>query len=83
MMVLNKHTPVKTKRVKRNTQPEWISDEIKTVIKKRDTFHSTKKLERNTNIGEMVLPLSFDQPKKASSLNQFQKIRTIRIYGTI
>ena len=45
MFVLNEHAPVKTKRVKRSSQPEWISDEIKTAIKKRDTFHNAK-LER-------------------------------------
>ena len=42
MMVLNKHAPMKTKRVKRNRQPEWLNDEIKSAIKKRDTYHNAK-----------------------------------------
>ena len=83
MFVLNKHAPVKTKRVKRSSQPEWISDEIKTAIKKRDTFHNAKKTGKSINIGEIKPPLSFVLPKKAFLLNLYQKIRIIRICGTI
>ena len=42
MKVYNKYAPIKTKRVKHETQPEWINDEIKTAIKTRDTYHKLK-----------------------------------------
>ena len=38
----NKHAPIKTKRVKHETQPEWINAEIKTAIKTRDTYNKSK-----------------------------------------
>ena len=42
LTVLDKHAPVKTKRVKKDTQPEWFNDEIKEAIKKRDAYHKNK-----------------------------------------
>ena len=42
LMFFCKHAPVKTKRVKRSSQPGWISDDIKTAINKHDTFHNAK-----------------------------------------
>ena len=43
LTVLDKHAPVKTKRVKKDTQPEWFNDEIKEAIKKRDAYESMSK----------------------------------------
>ena len=34
--VLDKHAPVRYKRVKRDTQPEWFNDDIKFAMKQRD-----------------------------------------------
>ena len=82
MMVLDKHAPVKTKRVKRNNQPESISDEIKTAIKKRDVFHKTKNWKEYKYWRNQVTSL-IRSAKKAFSLNPYQKIRTIRFYGAI
>ena len=42
MKVYNKHAPIKTKRVKHETQPEWINDEIKTAMKTRDAHYKLK-----------------------------------------
>ena len=42
LTVLDKHAPVKTTRVKKDTQPEWFNDEIKEAIKKRDAYHKNK-----------------------------------------
>ena len=39
MEVLNRHAPLKNKRVKRETQPEWLNDCIKSASKKRDYYH--------------------------------------------
>ena len=38
--ILNKHAPVKTKRIKRQMQPAWYNTEIKQARKQRDYFHS-------------------------------------------
>lgn len=37
--VLNKHVPLKEKRVKRQKQPGWFNHEIKQLIKERDNSH--------------------------------------------
>ncbi|MCU7800963.1 MAG: reverse transcriptase family protein [gamma proteobacterium symbiont of Lucinoma myriamae] len=42
MTVLNKHAPIKSKRVKRETQPEWFNVDIKNAIRNRDTHHQKK-----------------------------------------
>ena len=42
MQVFNKHAPVKSKRVKRETQPDWYNDEIKNATKNRDESHKKK-----------------------------------------
>ena len=33
---------MKTKRIKKETQPEWLSDDIKEAIRKRDGHHKNK-----------------------------------------
>ena len=40
--VLDKHAPVKSKRIKHETQPEWLNDDIKYAAKTRDTYHKNK-----------------------------------------
>lgn len=50
--VLNKHAPMKEKRVKRDHQPKWFDSEVKEAIHKRDQFHKNKqfneyKVQRN------------------------------------
>ena len=42
MKIFNKNAPLKSKRVKRETQQECHNDEIKLARKKRDAFHKTK-----------------------------------------
>lgn len=53
--VLNKHAPIKVKRIKRQHQPDWYSEEIKHARKTRDLFHAKKdwnnyKVWRNNTI---------------------------------
>ena len=50
--VLSKHAPIKEKRVKREHQPDWFSDEIKKLIHERDYlkkkgYHVRYKIQRN------------------------------------
>ena len=42
LTILDKHAPIKAKRIKRDTKPGWFSDIIKEAIKKRDAYHSKK-----------------------------------------
>ena len=44
---LNKHAPVKSKRVKRETQPDWLNEEIKPAIRTRDAYHKHKNWSQN------------------------------------
>ena len=52
MKIFNNHAPLKSKRVKHETQPEWHSDEIKLARKNRDSSHRAK-TGKNTNFGEI------------------------------
>ena len=40
--ILNRNAPVKIKRVKNETQPEWLTDDIKSAMKNRDIHHKIK-----------------------------------------
>ena len=40
--MLDKHAPVKSKRIKHETQSEWLNDDIKHAAKARDTYHKNK-----------------------------------------
>ena len=42
MNVFDKHAPIKTKRVKRETQPEWHNEDIKHASKQRDMYHKSR-----------------------------------------
>ena len=42
MTVFDKHVPIKTKRVKKETQPDWYNDEIKFASKQRDMYHKSR-----------------------------------------
>ena len=37
--VLDKHAPIKEKRIKRDHQPEWVTDEIKSLMYQRNKCH--------------------------------------------
>ncbi|MCG7876956.1 MAG: reverse transcriptase family protein, partial [Candidatus Thiodiazotropha endolucinida] len=40
--VLDKHAPIRRKRVKHETQPEWYNEDIKLASKSRDFYHKHK-----------------------------------------
>ena len=42
---LAKHAPYKEKRIKRDSQPLWFTDEIKYAIRKRNEYHMTHKFD--------------------------------------
>ena len=39
---LNKHAQIKSKRVKHDSQPDWLTEDIKNAIKTRDAYHKHK-----------------------------------------
>ena len=53
MQEFNKHAPVESKRVKRETQPNCYTDDIKNATKNRDESHKKKKTGILTNTGEI------------------------------
>ena len=40
--VFDKHAPMKTKRVKQETQSKWHNENIKAASKQRDMYHKTR-----------------------------------------
>ena len=40
--VLDRHAPIKSKRVRRERQPEWYNNDINEASRKRDTYHNKK-----------------------------------------
>ena len=42
MVVLDKQAPMRQKRVKRETEPEWVNDEIQTAMKQRNKYQGLK-----------------------------------------
>lgn len=44
--VLDKHAPLKEKRIKREYQPKWITDEIKILMRKRDECHKHGQIDQ-------------------------------------
>ena len=43
--ILNDHAPIKTKRVKRDVKPEWMTNEIASAQRNRDRYHKKKDWE--------------------------------------
>jgi hypothetical protein len=37
--ILSLHAPIKERRIKRDHQPEWFTDELKSLMHKRDNCH--------------------------------------------
>ena len=53
MTVFDKHTPIKAKRVKKETQPEWHNDKINTASKERDMYHKSRTQYKYSVTGEI------------------------------
>ena len=62
--VFNKHAPLKTKRVKHVTQPDWINGDIKSAMKNRDTNYKLK-TGISTNIG-VIKPSRLSNRQKST-----------------
>ena len=66
MDIFDKHASIKSKRVKHETQPEWINDKIKMAMKNRDAYHKLKDWIQNKEFIEfkIKMPKSFQKKKE-------------------
>ena len=55
MQVFNKHAPVKSKRVKRETQPDWYNVDIKNATKNIDESHKSYAYHRTRKRHGIIL----------------------------
>ena len=46
LSILDTHWPVRTKRIKKEHQPGWLTADIRKLMKERDTFKSSKSFEK-------------------------------------
>ena len=44
--ILSHHAPIKEKRIKREHQPEWFTDELKSLMHKRDNYHRNRDIDQ-------------------------------------
>ena len=74
--ILDRHVPIKTKRVKLEKQPEWFNNDIKEASLKRDVYHKQKKIGVDINIGETKLKNWYNFKKGLSNAIQGNKTNT-------
>lgn len=61
--VLSKHAPIKRKRIKYKTQPEWFNNDIRTLILERDICHKNGSFDRYKQLRNKV-SLAIKKAKK-------------------
>ena len=44
--ILSRHAPLKVKRVKRETQPSWFNDEVKSAMHERDMYQKNRQFDQ-------------------------------------
>ena len=62
--LLSKHAPIKQKRVKRDNQPDWFTEEIKKSIYERDKCHRNGKFNEYKSLRNKTTAL-IKKSKKA------------------
>ena len=67
MSVFDKHAPLKTKRVRKETQPEWYDEKIKTASKTRDMHHKARNWNQYKYWRNKATDLIRSEKKKKSS----------------
>ena len=66
--VSDKHAPIKEKRIKRDHQPEWVTDEIKSLMYQRNKCHKNGLFDQFKVLRNKIAPL-----KTKSKRNYFNK----------
>ena len=80
--VLNHHAPLRSKRVKRDKQPDWINEDIKEAGRNRHINHKLKNWKLY-KFWQNKTNAPIRSPKTDISQNQLQKIKKIHICGSI
>ena len=85
--IVNKHTPIKTYRVKRQYQPEWLTTDILECMKKRDRCKINGKTEEYRSLRNKVSTL-IDKAKRETYQNKIEDSRkrsenNLEIFQTI
>ena len=52
--ILSMHAPLKVKRIKRDHQPEWFTDEIRSLIYKRDICHKNRNIQEYKSLRNKI-----------------------------
>ena len=73
LTVINRHARIKQKRVKKQTQPEWITQELLNAIHTRDYLHKKKDFEKyklwRNKVKEMIKAVKRDYYTKGIKNN--------------
>ena len=72
--IVNKHTPIKTYRVKRQYQPEWLTTDILECMKKRDRCMINGKTEEYRSLRNKVSTL-IDKAKRETYQNKIEEAK--------
>ena len=78
--VLEAHAPLKIKRIKYETQPDWFSEEIKLAIKERNILKNNKKWLEYKQMRNKVNAM-IRKTKKKDFYNK--AVKNLRCYGEI
>ena len=80
--IVNKHAPIKTNRVKRKHQPEWLISEILDLLKERDKCKITGKIDEYRILRNKISKM-IDKAKKEMYQNKLEEGDTITLENGI
>ena len=81
--ILSKQAPLKSKRVKRHTQPAWFNDEIKTAIFERDKLKKNREFVKYKIMRNKVTSLIKKSKKNFYNKAVTEKKNTTFIWKTL
>ena len=70
--IVNKHAPIKTNRVKRKHQPEWLTSEILDLMKERDKCKINGKIDEYRILRNKISKM-IDKAKKEMYQNKLEE----------
>ena len=72
LKIVNKHAPIKTNRVKRKHQPEWLTSEILDLMKERDKCKINGKIDEYRILRNKISKM-IDKAKKEMYRNKLEE----------
>ena len=79
--IVNKHAPIKTNRVKRKHQPEWLTSEILDLMKERDKCKINGKIDEYRILRNKISKMIVKQRKKCIEINLKRDKMTLELFG--